>query len=173
MTSFIRVPRPQNQVMVWTCYGLITDSLKGSISLTHPNPLPQELKIQVSFPFQVFFFGLCVLLVLLCKIKDNLTRNSGKKKTIKKIEVNFLILVEQKMRAIFVLFCFCYKLSWKSFLYGVYWNLMVLFLKFWGKPYVLDGCVLGFEINFKILECEVFNLYFVLQIDVNLEFKLM
>ena len=50
---------------------------------------------------------------------------------------------------------------------------MVLFLKFWGKPYVLDGCVLGFEINFKILECEVFNLYFVLQIDVNLEFKLM
>ena len=30
---------------------------------------------------------------------------------------------------------------------------------------MLDGCVLGFEINFKILGCEVFNLYFVLQID--------
>ena len=30
---------------------------------------------------------------------------------------------------------------------------------------MLDGCVLGFEINFKILGCEVFNLYLVLQID--------
>lgn len=105
------------------------------------------------------------MLVLLCKIKDNLTRNLRKKKIIKKIEVNFLILVEQKVRAIFVLFCFRNKLSWKSFLYGVFWNLMVLFLKFWGIPYVLDGCVLGFEINSKILACEVFNLYFVLQID--------
>lgn len=38
---------------------------------------------------------------------------------------------------------------------------------------MLDGCVLGFEINFKILECEVFNLCCVLQIDVNLEFELM
>ena len=70
------------------------------------------------------------MLVLLCKIKDNLTRNLREKKIIKKIEVNFLILVEQKVRAIFVLFCFRNKLSWKSFLYGVFWNLMVLFLKF-------------------------------------------
>lgn len=141
-----------------------------SISLTHPNPLPQELKIQVSFPFQIFVgYVNCW-----CSfVKSRTTWQGIWEKKIKKIEVNFLIIVEQKMRAIFVLFCFRNKLSWKSFLYWVFWNLMVLFLKFWGKPYVLDGCVLGFEINFKILECEVFNLYCVLQIDVNLEFELM
>ena len=98
--------------------------------LNASEPASSRAQIQVPFPFQVFFFGLCVMLVLLCKIKDNLTRNLRKKKIIKKIEVNFLLLVEQKVRAIFVLFCFRNKLSWKSFLYGVFWNLMVLFLKF-------------------------------------------
>ena len=43
-----------------------------------------------------FFFGLCVLLVLLCKIKDNLTRNLGEKKPLKRLRLIFLYLLNKK-----------------------------------------------------------------------------